>query len=244
MAVAVQQTEAVVLHRIPYRETSLIIHTYSRDVGRIDGIVSGVRKKKSKMPAGMFQPGHFIEMRASALKQGALNRIIDAKPAFIYRNLITDVSKSSISFFVGELLKEVLKTGDGDADLYDWIRTFYKHLDETSTAVSNLPIVFMAELSMFLGIQPSVGFDSYFPFIDLLSGVGCSERPDHLYYVEGDVAHHFADMVNTELIDCHDILMQKSTRHLVLQAWMDYYRIHIDQFRPLKSVDILKTIFS
>lgn len=50
-----QLTSAFVLHTRPYRETSMLVDFFTREFGRITGIVRGVRKARS-LKAGLLSP--------------------------------------------------------------------------------------------------------------------------------------------------------------------------------------------
>ncbi|MCM8784643.1 MAG: DNA repair protein RecO [Candidatus Omnitrophica bacterium] len=53
-------TEGFVLKKINFRETSVILTLFTKEFGKIKGILKGVRKEKSKIPPLTFSEGAYI----------------------------------------------------------------------------------------------------------------------------------------------------------------------------------------
>ncbi len=54
------KTEAIVLKSSNFRETSVILSVYTEHIGRIKGLLKGVRTEKSRIPPLTFTPGAHI----------------------------------------------------------------------------------------------------------------------------------------------------------------------------------------
>ncbi len=54
------KTEAIVLKKNNFRETSVILSVYTEHLGKIKGLLKGVRTEKSKVPPLTFTPGAHI----------------------------------------------------------------------------------------------------------------------------------------------------------------------------------------
>lgn len=54
------KTEAIVLKKNNFRETSVILSVYTEHMGRIKGLLKGVRTEKSRIPPLTFTPGAHI----------------------------------------------------------------------------------------------------------------------------------------------------------------------------------------
>jgi len=54
------KTEAIILKKINYRETSVLLDLFTLKVGKIRGILKGVRDEKSKIPPISLSPGAHI----------------------------------------------------------------------------------------------------------------------------------------------------------------------------------------
>ncbi len=54
------KSEGIILKKFDFRETSVILHIYTQEMGKIKGILKGVRSEKSKIPPATFQVGSHI----------------------------------------------------------------------------------------------------------------------------------------------------------------------------------------
>ena len=52
----IEQQPAFILHARPYRETSLLLESLTRDYGRVGLVARGVRKERSRVPRALLQP--------------------------------------------------------------------------------------------------------------------------------------------------------------------------------------------
>ena len=64
----IHKTEALILNRRDFRETSLIVDFYSRDFGRISGILKGIRAdlKKFASPIEPFSLNEIVFYRSKS----------------------------------------------------------------------------------------------------------------------------------------------------------------------------------
>lgn len=104
---------AYVLHARPYRETSLLLELFSKEVGRVAAIAKGARAKRSPLK-GLLQP--FTPIVISLIGKHALQIVraaeIDGAP-----NYLTGQSLLS-AFYLNELLLKLLQHGDAHSDLF------------------------------------------------------------------------------------------------------------------------------
>lgn len=54
------KTEAIVLKKYNFRETSVILSLYTEDTGKVKGVLKGVRIEKGRVPPLIFTPGAYI----------------------------------------------------------------------------------------------------------------------------------------------------------------------------------------
>lgn len=111
------KTEAVVLNKINYGDTSIIATFYTKDFGKLSGIVKGGRSRKSKTGAAVNPLNHLEiilykkETREVQLISGV--SIIDHFP-----NLQDDFEKLQYGFGVLELLKKLTPEHEANLRLF------------------------------------------------------------------------------------------------------------------------------
>ena len=108
---------AFVLHTRPWRETSLIVESFSRCHGRLGLIARGARRPKSRM-RGLLQP--FIPLLLSWRGKGELATLTMAEA----ESGVLPLSGSAaiVGFYVNELLLRFLHRHDPEPLLFDHYR--------------------------------------------------------------------------------------------------------------------------
>lgn len=75
------RVKAIILKRINYRETSVIVHLLTDSVGKISGLMKGVRNPSKKIPPLAYQQGSCIEAFVYIKPKGGLELV--TKPEII-----------------------------------------------------------------------------------------------------------------------------------------------------------------
>jgi len=124
---------AFVLHARPWRETSLIVESFSRCHGRLGLLARGARRPKSRM-RGLLQP--FIPLLLSWRGKGELATLTGAEA----EGSVLPLSGSAaiVGFYVNELLLRFLHRHDPEPLLFDHYRAA---LDRISRAGDPEPVL-------------------------------------------------------------------------------------------------------
>lgn len=104
---------AFILHRRPYRETSVLLDVFSQEYGRISLLAKGIRKKNNRL-AGMLQP--FVPLYITWAGNGELAILQEAD---IRGELPFIVGNSLIAgLYLNELLINLLQKWDANPVLF------------------------------------------------------------------------------------------------------------------------------
>lgn len=152
----IHKTEALVLNRRDFRETSLIANFYTRDFGKLSGILKGIRKDPRKFASNLEPFSHneiiFYRSRSSSLH---LVSQCDTKENF--SPLRQDIQRIGMANLMMELLDAVMAPEDRNEDIFDLGLTGLREL-----ALSNNPEkimqIFKIKLLSLSGFKPH--FDS------------------------------------------------------------------------------------
>ena len=101
------KTNGIVLKYLKYKESSIICKIYTESHGLQSFIVNGVRSTKSSQ-LSIYQPLNQLNLILYKKNNSTLNRIKESKISKIYKSLHADISKISICFFVGVLIKSFI----------------------------------------------------------------------------------------------------------------------------------------
>ena len=152
-------TKGIVLRTTKYGESSVIVSVFTRECGLKSYIQNGIRKGRSQGKANYFSIGSILLLEVYNRENKSLERIKELTFSYVFTDITTDIVKSSILYFVVELLNICCEENHIDTNLFDFVETYLLDLDKTEAVAADLPIHFMLELSHYLGFKP-IGIQS------------------------------------------------------------------------------------
>ena len=160
---SIHKTEAIILRRMDFRETSLIVDFYTRDFGKLSGILKGIRLEPNKFASTVELSSHndviFYRKINTSLH---LVSACDLKDKFF--GLRSSIVKAGISSFMMELISAVMQPEDRNEEVFDLALNSLKELEKTNSP-EKIATIFKIKMLALSGFKPH--FDSC---------VSCSER--------------------------------------------------------------------
>ena len=203
-------------------------------------IVSGIRSKSSKTKAGLFQLMSILDLIAYDKGDDKLARIKEVRLAYHYQQLPFDIIKSSIGTFMLEVSRQSIKEKEANPDLYQFLEGWYAYLDQTDASILNAHLLFLVQLSAFIGFQPDPNYQEGSIF-DLLEGRFETEAHS-AYFIDKEHSAIFYNLLNSDIRAIQELNLNGSQRRVLLESLITYYRLHIDAFQPLKSMEVLREV--
>ena len=217
-----------------YSESSLILTFYTELNGLSSFIFKGARKKK----LAIFHLGIY-ELTFFKRAESELGIINALDVAFPLSDIYTNPQKTILCFFIADVLKQTLKVEGGDALVFNFIREKICLL-EVQSDLYTFPLEFLTGLIANLGYLPHFEEDNA-PYFDLQKGVFTAVESPYSYLVEEQTAQQLKTYFEGNYLQS----FEKETTKKSLQLMIDYYRIHIPNFRIEVSLGIIKdTLYS
>jgi len=216
------KTKGVVFRFTRYGESSIIVNIFTAQFGLQGYIVKGVRSKSAKGRIALFQPLTLLDLVVYHKTNANLMHIREAKCLYLYQTISGDMRKTTIALFINEILTKAVKEQSHASDLCDFIISSLIELDK-SEQVENFHLVFLIQLSRWLGFQPQ-------NTNEVLEG-----RPldrDDETALSALLAADFGTPVR----------ITNQQRRTLLDVLIFFYARHIDGFGHLKSVAVLREI--
>jgi len=239
-----QTTRGIVFKYINYSETSIIVKIYTEEFGLQSFIIKGARGKRSKTRLALFQPLTLLELVVSFRENKTLQHIKEVKVAHAYQSLPVDIIKRSFLFFIDELLYRSIREEMPNKLLFKWLFDSLTWLDLATVEVTNFHLVFMVQLSRFLGFYPKKKAGGHLPFFDLREGQFTSSIPHHPDYTGGREAQLLDLLLETSFEKNNEPDISYSERKDLLEVLITYYQLHLPGFGEMKSVGILHDVLS
>lgn len=146
-------TPAMVLHRRPYRNSSLIVEFFTRSHGRVTAVARSARGPRSRYQ-GQLQP--FVPLLISWTGRGELKSLGQIElHGLAY---LLEGSALSCGFYLNELLMRLLGKEDPESTLYDRYVTVLSTLQSQSDSQAQLRY-FECHLLSVLGYGLGLGHD-------------------------------------------------------------------------------------
>lgn len=236
------KTSGIVLHSIKYTDSSAIITIYTRQFGRVAYMVHGMNKKKSTCPAAFVQSLSLVEIDVFHTPGKNIQRLKEIRMEHPFTGIPFDPIKNSLALFISEVLFRTLRQTEPDESLYLFLENSILQLDCNETSVSNFHLVFLLKLTRYLGFEPNQD-EVQVNYFDLMNGVIQKEKPSHAHFVKPEVLSDFIRVLNADYSTMPDMAFTRSTRASILQSIIDYYQLHIPDFKGLLSLPVLQSLF-
>ena len=223
------------LHHVKYGESSLIVTLYSEKHGRLACMVNGVRSKKPRFPATLFQPITLLDVELYYRKNRELQRIKEASLCCQYNTIPFSHTKTTIALFLSEVLYLTLREEESNPVLFSYLFHAFQLLDSKEKGIANFHVWFMIHFSRFLGILPS----------DPAAITGHADEADMKRFMglpEEAVTALTGMMESPQGLPDH-IKISNVNRTLLLERIIRHYADHVDGFSRLKSFAVLREVF-
>lgn len=233
------KSKAVVLHKINYSDTSIIVHLFTEKIGKQTFIIKGAKRKNAKLKSSLFQPLFLLEIEASHSPSKNLQILKEVRIEPVLHSITENLNKSAISIFLAEILFHSLNEELNSNEIFNYIYNSIQILELTEHNISNFHIQFLIGLTKYLGFYPDNNFkETYF---DLINGTFSNTIPLHNHYIDKEVSGLLQKFLKRSSQE--SISLTSEQRFLLLQKIIEYYKIHIPSFGDIKSLDVLNALF-
>ncbi|TYP99673.1 DNA replication and repair protein RecO [Tenacibaculum adriaticum] len=239
---AIVSTKAIVLSTIKYGDTSLIVKCFTEQEGVKTYMLRGVLKsKRGKLKPAYFQSLTQLQLTANHNSKNTLNSLREVQVLHPYETIFTSVIKQSIVMFLSEVLSGIIREEEGNHQLYNYLETALIWLD-THDSISNFHLLFLLNLSRFLGFYPDVVQQDAVGF-NLLEGAFTNSIHEKLTISGGELVS-FKKLLGMNFDAIHKVSFSKKERQTVLKTIIRYFELHLDGFKEPKSLSVLETVFT
>tara|TARA_B100000965_G_C19405391_1_gene675159 strand:- start:134 stop:820 length:687 start_codon:yes stop_codon:yes gene_type:complete len=149
----ITNSNAIVLKRFPYGESSTIARCFVRNNGKLSFIVHGARRKKSPRSAH-FQPINCLDLVYYYKPSKNLQTISKSSFSNTWKNISQNFKKITFSMALLELTDKCLSENDPHADLYDELFYALKSIDSNTKNDNLIFWYYQYQVLVKLGFKP------------------------------------------------------------------------------------------
>lgn len=233
------QTRSIVLHSVPFGETGLIVQLFTAEKGRISCMIKGVKSKKSRFKPAYFRVGSLLDIHFTYKQNKDLQHIKDISIVDPLHGIQSDIMKSTILSFLGEILSKILIIEEQSEELYDFIEQAFLLFDRQEEHISDFHIWFLLQLSRHMGVFPDNNFADSSKFFDVSAGrFTGAETGFTLSLAQSELLHSVLRDSDTAALR-----ITATQRKQMLDILIDYYSYHMNSLGKIKSLKVLREVF-
>ncbi|NLY24075.1 MAG: DNA repair protein RecO [Bacteroidales bacterium] len=236
------KTQGIVLGTSQYNDNYSITHLFTRDFGRVSYLLPRTHGRKSKIKTSLFFPFSVLSLEVEHMPLRDIQRLKDAERQFPLYEINTDMTKISLVFFLSEFLSRVLRESDHNDLIFDYLKNSVETLEAAGKGLANFHLAFMLGLTRYLGVYPNVNFVGRNSWFDLLNGEFVTRIPLHAHYLSREQSAFLSQLHRMHYGNMHLFRLSRQQRNVIVEYLLEYYRLHIFDFPPLKSLEVLREL--
>ena len=162
------RTSGIILHKIPYSESSVILKTYTRESGLISLMAKGAKRPKSKF-RGLLDLFTEYELLYREKNNNTIITLQEASFEKQFTNIAKNIQKQSLANIFLEIYLRHLYGPEQSAPLYESLENNLADLNVRQFPPANAPLYLCDFLLQFCGLM---GFKPQF-----VTCIHCQEHP-------------------------------------------------------------------
>lgn len=253
------KTEAVVLKSMKYGETSKIVTFYTKQFGKLTGIVKGARKAQNKFGASLDSMAYVLLVMYKK-ETGGLNLISQCDLMKSFRNISSDLDKLAEGLKVIELVYRVAHDEEQNLPLFKLIVGTLSVLDKADKNFPSIGFAFEIKLGEILGYSfnfstcSKCGRNNFRKteqtgslLFDFSRGAAlCSDCQNYIIHPVKISSDNLAILnrlgTTAEISAASNIEINPQNKTEIGNFLFDYLRYHISELKDLKSDKIFNNL--
>ncbi|OOG69260.1 DNA repair protein RecO [Algoriphagus sp. A40] len=224
----IRKTSGIVLSSIRYKDTSIIVKIFTRELGLKSYLVNGVRSMGKGSKMALYQPLTLLDLVVYDKENAGLQRISEAKLQSAHQRIPFEFSRTSIALFMTEVINRSIYENYQNEGLFDFLAKSVSILDLPDTHLSHFPLVFLIEKAKFLGFSPEEpeGF--------ILESKNQPFSPNEL----SPILEYLQNLQDEKYL-CR-VKIPVTLRRKLLDHLLNFYAEQMDNPSPFKSLTIIR----
>lgn len=245
-----EKITGIVLGTVRHSDRHNVTGIYTRERGRLALLTPAGGSRQSRQTAACFQPLSVVEAQVNISPTRDLLVPTGVARTEVWRTLYYEPMKMTVAMFISEFLNRLLRDSPPESSLWDFILQSVRLLDATDndTDIANFHITFLIGLMRMTGIFPDLSGYSEGMEFDMKSG-----RMVLPFSLQGSArglrvdarrAAFLPKLMRINYANSHRFRFSGKDRSEILNDILRYYGCHFPGCDHLKSLDILREIFS
>lgn len=238
------KTRGIVLRTVNYSDTSIITKIYTEEFGVQSYLIKGAKRKNASIKANLFQPLSLLELVVYKKEQKKLQLLKEAGVEIHFKSIPNDPAKTSILFFINEILLKCLQEEENNPELFSFLHESMQTLESAEKNISNFYLIFLVRLSRFLGFYPQGKSSETNLFFDLQEGGFTQTEPLHPDFLERENSGLLGKLLLSNYYSMDTLIFSGKERKKLLDILLRFYHLHLSNMGSIASHKVLEQVFA
>ncbi|MFC3416752.1 DNA repair protein RecO [Algoriphagus hitonicola] len=225
-----KKTEGIVVNSIRYKESSVIVKIFTREIGLKSYVVNGIRTQGSKSKTALFQPMTVLDLVVYDRENQGLHRLSEFKLSRPFQHIPFDFERTGLALFMSEVINRSIYENYQNEELFDFLKRSLFHLDQKEKNIRHFPHVFLIEQAKYLGF----GADDPQEYIDESKRLAFTKD-------EYSKAFEYLRQLMSDSFDCQ-YKPGLQIRRKLLDYLLEFYNEQLGSNQVWKSMTILRQL--
>ena len=237
-----QKTRGILLRSLKYGDSGMITTIYTEAFGRMSFIMQGIHAKKSSVKGNLLKQLFLLEMEVDFKPGRELQRVKEIKNISPFGFIPFGIVKSSQAIFLAEVLEKVLREEESRPDLFEFLFKSIQILDLLEDGVNNFHLLFLIQLTRFLGFAPTNNYSAENQIFDMIAGNFVQLPPAHPWFLKSYESEILSQFIGMNYQNLSAFKPDQGSRNRWLDFILEYYGLHQGNKLNLKSLEVLREI--
>ena len=228
------ESRAIALLNHKYGEGAVIAKVFTEEFGLKSFSVKRNKSKKSKNKILLLDKMNLLTINAKNNSKKEIQYLSEINLAYAYQN--TSLKNKLIRLFIAEVLSKALIDSERNINLFQFIWDTNTQIDNLENVNNNFCIIFLIQLSEFLGISPSTE-NIDLPYFNLNSGNFTNIKNKNEEIIKGEIINYFKRLIIKE-----NIIIPYQSRQELIKILFRYYSIHHINLSNIKSYEVIESL--
>ena len=228
------ESRAIALLNHKYGEGAVIAKIFTEEYGLKSFSVKRNKSKKSKNKILLLEKMNLLTINAKNNSKKQIQYLSEINLAYAYQN--TSLKNKLIRLFIAEVLSKALIDSEKNINLFQFIWNTNTQIDNLENVNNNFCIIFLIQLSEFLGISPSTE-NIDLPYFNLNSGNFTNIKNKNEEIIKGEVINYFKRLIIKE-----NVIIPYQSRQELIKILFRYYSIHHINLSNIKSYEVIESL--
>lgn len=218
------------LSSIRYKDTSIIVKIFTRELGLKSYLVNGVRTMGKGSKMALYQPLTLLDLVVYNKENSGLQRISEAKLQRAHQRIPFDFPRTSIALFMTEVINRSIYENYQNESLFDFLSESVVTLDQHDTLLTHFPLVFLIEKAKFLGFAPEAA-----------DGFLLESQNQPFSTLELPITLGYLQILLEKKYQCNEKI-PGALRRKLLDHLLDFYAQQMENPSAFKSLEVIRQV--